>query len=81
MDWTVAHQAPLSMGFSKQEYWNGFPCPPPRDLPAPGLNPISYIYLYWQVGSLLLGPPGKPLGGQRKPRFWQYKDGDIPGLK
>ena len=31
---TVAHQAPLSMGFSKQEYWSGFPCPPPGDLPG-----------------------------------------------
>ena len=31
--WTVAHLAPLSMGFSRQEYWRGLPCPPPRDLP------------------------------------------------
>ena len=31
--WTVAHQAPLSMGFSRQDYWSGLPCPPPRDLP------------------------------------------------
>ena len=54
--WTIAHQVPLSIGFSKQEYWSGLPCPPPRDLPAPGSNLISYIYLYWQVGSLLLGP-------------------------
>ena len=36
--WTVARQAPLSMGFSRQEYWNGFPCPPPRDLPNPGIK-------------------------------------------
>ena len=35
--WTVAHQAPLPMGFSRQEYWSGLPCPPPRDLPNPGL--------------------------------------------
>ena len=34
--WTVAHQAPLSTGFSRQEYWSGLPCPPPRDLPHPG---------------------------------------------
>ena len=34
--WTVAHQAPLSMGFSRQEYWSGLPCPPPGDLPVPG---------------------------------------------
>ena len=39
--WTVAHQAPLSMGFSRQEYWSGLPCPPPRDLPSPGIEPSS----------------------------------------
>ena len=38
---TVAHQAPLSMGFFRQEYWNGLPCPPPGDLPDPGIKPIS----------------------------------------
>ena len=37
--WTVAHQAPLSMGFSRQEYWNGLPCLPPGDLPDPGIEP------------------------------------------
>ena len=36
--WTAAHQAPLSMGFSRQEYWNGLPCPPPGDLPDPGIE-------------------------------------------
>ena len=39
--WTVAHQAPLSMGFSSQEYWNGLSCPPPGDLPDPGIEPAS----------------------------------------
>ena len=39
--WTVAHQAPLSMGFSRQEYWSGLPCPPPGDLPNPGIEPMS----------------------------------------
>ena len=38
---TVAHQAPLFVGFSRQEYWNGLPCPPPRDLPNPGIEPTS----------------------------------------
>ena len=37
--WTVAHQAPLSMGFSRQEYWSGLPFPTPRDLPNPGIEP------------------------------------------
>ena len=39
--WTVARPAPLSMGFSRQEYWSGLPCPPPGDLPAPGKEPVS----------------------------------------
>ena len=39
--WTVAHQAPLSMGFSRQEYWSGLPFPPPGDLPNPGMEPES----------------------------------------
>ena len=39
--WTVAHQAPVSMGFSRQEYWSGLPCPPPGDLPDPGIIPAS----------------------------------------
>ena len=39
--WTIAHQAPLSMGFSRQEYWNGLPFPPSRDLPDPGTEPES----------------------------------------
>ena len=37
--WTVAHQASLSMGLSRQEYWRGSPCPPPGDLPNPGFEP------------------------------------------
>ena len=39
--WTVAHQAPLSMGFSRQEYWSGLLCPPPGDLPDQGIEPMS----------------------------------------
>ena len=39
--WIVAHQAPLSMGFSRQEYWSGFPFPSPGDLPEPGIEPMS----------------------------------------
>ena len=41
--WSVARQAPLSMGFSKQEYWSGLPCPPPGDLPDPGIKPRSFM--------------------------------------
>ena len=38
---TVAHQAPLSVGFSRQDYWSGLPCPPAGDLPDPGIEPLS----------------------------------------
>ena len=46
--WTVAHQAPLSMGFSRQEYWRGLPCPSLGDLPDQGLSLVSPAL---QVGS------------------------------
>ena len=39
--WAAVLQAPLSMGFSRQEYWSGLPCPPPEDLPNPGIEPVS----------------------------------------
>ena len=41
--WTIVHQAPLSRRFSRQEYWSGLPCPPPRDLPDPGIKLMSFI--------------------------------------
>jgi len=64
--WTVARQAPLSMGFSRQEYWSGLPHPPPGDLPNPGKMPMSlrspaltggffFFFFLPQV------PPGQPL--------------------
>ena len=57
--WTVARQAPLSMGFSRQEYWSGLPCLPPGDLPHPGTEPASLCLLQWQAGSSPLTSPGK----------------------
>ena len=41
--WSVAHQAPLSMEFSRQEDWSGWPCPPPGDLPDPGIEPVALM--------------------------------------
>ena len=41
--WTVARQAPLSMGFSKEEHWSGLPFPPPGELPDPGIRPTSAL--------------------------------------
>ena len=54
-------QAPLSMGFSRQEYLSGVPLPSPGDLPHPGIEPASLMYPDWQAGSLPLVPPGKYL--------------------
>ena len=58
---TVACQAPLSTGFSRQEYWSGVGCcaPPPGHLPDSGMKPM-FCLLHWQAGSLPLMPPGKP---------------------
>ena len=58
--WTVAHQVPLSMGFSRQEYWSGLPCPPPADLPSPGIEPASPIPPALQADSLPTESAGKP---------------------
>ena len=56
--WAVAHQAPLSMGFSRQEYWSGLPFPSKGDLPNAGIKPRSPAL---QGDSLLSEPPGKPI--------------------
>ena len=50
---TVAFQAPLSMGFPRQDYWSGLPCPPPGDLPDPGMEPALV------GGFFITSPPGK----------------------
>ena len=54
--WTVAHQAPLSMVFFRQEYWSGFPCPPPGIFPTQGSNQCLLHLLHWQAGSLPPAP-------------------------
>ena len=53
--WTVTYQAPLSMGFSREEYWSGLPFPPPEELPDPGIKPSSPAL---QADSLSSEPPG-----------------------
>ena len=65
--WTVAHQAPLSMGFSRQEYWSGFPCPPPGDCPDPGIEPMSPVLPVPQVDFLPLSHWGSPPFATREP--------------
>ena len=58
IQWTLAHQTPLSMGFSRQEYWSELPVHSPGDLPNPGIQPTSPAL---QADSLLSEPPGKPI--------------------
>ena len=84
---TVAHQAPLSMGFSRQEDWSGLPSPSPEDLPHPGVEPRSPAL---QADSLLSEPPGKPLFTLRMVKYlsnnlkqsWACQvDGHFPGRR
>ena len=81
MSWTVAHHAPLSMGFSRQEYWSGLPCPPPGHLPEPGTEPMSpagrQILCHWRhKGSF----PGGPSGKEPTCQCRRHRDmGLIPG--
>ena len=66
---TVACQAPLSIGFSRQEYWSGLPFPPPGNLRDPGIESASLVsHLRWQVGFLITSATweasGKEPGGE-----------------
>ena len=56
--WTVVYKAPLSVEFSRQEYWSGLPFPSPGDLPHPGIKPGSPTL---KLDTLPSDPPGKPL--------------------
>ena len=71
--WTVACQAPLFMGFSKEEYWNGLPCPPLRDLPNPRTEPVSPVL---QEDSLPTEPTGKPRSQCALPKLLTYRTGE-----
>ena len=62
---TVAHQAPLPMEFSRQEYWSGLPCPTPGDLSDAGIEPMSPTFSALQVDSLPSKPPRKPFRPDR----------------
>ena len=73
--WTAAQQAPLSMGFFRQEYWSGLPCPPPGIFSTKGSNPCLLSLLNWQAGSLPLVLPGKSHNSCRViVNTWQIMD-------
>ena len=78
--WTVACQDPLSIGFSRQEYWSGLVCPSPEVFPTHGLNPSLICLLHWQAGSLPLAPPGaSPRLYPRTPQL-QHRSNQVPQL-
>ena len=66
---TVARQTPLSMGFSRQEYWNGLPFPPPGDLPHLGIKPKSLVSSVLVGRFFITEPPGKPIQGIKLPNL------------
>ena len=68
--WTIAYQAPSSMGFSRQGFWSGLPFPSPEDLPNPGIKPGSPIL---QADALSSEPPGKPLLFKEISFIWLYR--------
>ena len=68
--WTVACQAPLSMGLSRQEYWSGSPCPPPGGLPNLGIKPTSLKSPALQADSLLLSHRGSPMQPSKGRKSW-----------
>ena len=68
----VTHQAPLSMGFSRQEYWSGLPCPPPGDLPNPGTELASPEPLALTGDLFTTVPPGKPLQSQKDSQLCRF---------
>ena len=63
-DLTITHQAPLSMGFSRQEYWSRLPSPPPGDLSDPGIKSVSPQSPALVGRFFITGPPGKPWENQ-----------------
>ena len=70
--WTIAHQAPLSVGFSRQEYWSGWPCPPPGDLPNPGIELASLKSPALAGGFLFFFKPLVSLGNPFLPVWLSY---------
>ena len=75
--WTVAHQAPLSMGLSRQEYWSGLPCPPPGESSRSRDQTRISCLLHWQAGSLPLAPSGKQQPQPISQRFLSSQNDDM----
>ena len=79
--WAVTLRAPLSMGFSRQENWSGLLCPPPGDLPNPGIKPLSLMSpLHRQVSPLPSAPPEKSINVVTQFRFWNLFNQFTTGM-
>ena len=63
-------QAPLSMGFSRQEYWSGLPFPPPGDLPYPGIKPVSLTFSALAGGFFTTSTTWEPMVAKQVPGAW-----------
>ena len=74
---SIAHQAPLSMGFSRQEYWSGLPFPSPGDLPNPGVKPRSPTL---QAYALTSEPTGKPRKMKMLEQIYHLRSPHLPKL-
>ena len=80
--WTIARQAPLSMGIFRQEYWSGLPFAPPADLPNPGIELASPVSPALQADSLPAEPSGKPhsyLGYNQQRHYFANKGPSSQG--
>ena len=81
--WTVDHQAPLSLGFSRQEYWSRLPFPSPGNLPKPGIKLVSLLSPAFAGRFFTTAPPGKPTLKQwtcykgKKKVLWQSVKEDL----
>ena len=85
--WTVACQAPLSIGFSKQEYWSGLPFPPPGHIPYPGIEPVSPAWQFSPVvndplamqenAGWIPGPERSPGQGHGNPLQYSYLENPM----
>ena len=75
--WIIACQVPLSMGFSRQQYWSGLPCPSPGDLPYPGIEPGSLESPALAGKFFTTEPPGKPVDAGVQDKFLLLSGGIL----
>ena len=79
--WTVARQAPLFMGFSRQEYWSGLPCPSPGDLPDPGIKSICHVSCIGRQAPPNHMPSRKHTHQKKKKRSWRERRQEVVLLR